>query len=194
MSSIELDALRNENQILRLKIATLENQLESLRLQQSTQDYLETHGLVNEHNFIKRLHEAVMSAERYARFVTLVLVVLPNDKNESDGKNSSLESAARLRAELRQTDLVGLSNSGRILLLLEESDPQQAIQALRRITREMVDHPHPHYALANFPNDSNRDDALLDIVLSRTTDLRARISNQTNTLVHMGEEVLSLFN
>ncbi|MBE7488177.1 MAG: hypothetical protein KJ050_07170 [Candidatus Omnitrophica bacterium] len=194
MTLNELDALRDENQTLRLRVAALENQLESIRIQRVAQDFLETHGLVDEPYFIRRLHESVLSAERYARFVTLVMVVLPGEKGENEGNNSSLESAARLRAELRQTDLVGYSNSGRIFILLEESDPQQAVQALRRVTREIMDYPHPHYALANYPNDSSRDDTLLEIVSARTSDLRARISNQTDPVVHTGEAVLSLFN
>lgn len=192
MSTNELDALRNENQLLRLKISALEDQVESLKRQRGPASFLEEYGLADEQYFTRRLHESVLSAERYARFVTVVMVVLPREAEKNNGRNHALEAAARLRTELRQTDLVAYFNSGKILILLEESDPTQAIQALRRVTQEIVEVPHPNYALASYPCDANRDDVLLDLLSTRTSGLR--VTQHEGPLVHLGDEVLPLYN
>ena len=192
MSNHELDALRNENQLLRLRISALEDQLESLRRQRNSPRFLEEYGLADEHYFTRRLREAVLSAERYARFVTLIMVVLPPETETSQGRSHALEAAARLRTELRQTDLVAFFDSGRILILLEEADPQQALQALRRVNQEIAGVPDLRYALACYPYDSNRDETLMGILSTRTTDLRATRGN--GPLVHLGDEVRPLYN
>jgi PleD family two-component response regulator len=192
MSTNELDALRNENQLLRLRISALEDQVESLSRQRGSASFLDEYGLADERYFTKRLRESVLSAERYARFVTLVMVVLPRDTEANNGRNHALEAAARLRTELRQTDLVAYFDSGKILILLEESDPTQAVQALRRVTQEIAEVPQPNYALASYPCDANRDDALMDLLMSRTTGLR--IAQYEGSLVHLGDEVMPLYN
>lgn len=192
MGTNELDALRNENQLLRLRISALEDQVESLKRQRGSTNLLDEYGLADEQYFGKRLHESVLSAERYARFVTLVMVVLPKENEAISRKNLALEAAARLRTELRQTDLVAFFDSGRILILMEESDPIQAVQALRRVTQEIAGVPQPNYALASYPSDANRDDTLMELLLARTTALR--IQACTGPVVNVGDEVMPLYN
>ncbi len=192
MTTNELDALRNENQLLRLRISALEDQVESLRHQRGSDNFLEEYGLADEKYFIKRLHESVLSAERYARFVTLVMVVLPYESEPHTRRNQTLETAARLRTELRQTDLVAYFDSGKVLILLEESDPTQAVQALRRVTQEIAEVPQPNYALASYPCDANRDEVLLNLLSARMSGLR--IAQQTGSMVNLGDEVIPLFN
>jgi GGDEF domain-containing protein len=192
MSGHESEALKNENQLLRLRIAELEDQIESLRRARSTPNFLEDFGLADERYFTRRLHEAVLSASRYARFLCVIQVDVPVPGQNAPGKNNALETAARLREELRQTDLVAYFDSGQILILLEEADPGQALQALRRVTKELVEIPQPNYALACFPNDTNKDETLLGLVSERMS------SFQTNRLpgpaVNLGEEIAVLYN
>jgi hypothetical protein len=130
--------------------------------------------------------------------VTVIMVVFPGSNSDPHVvKNKEMETAAKLRNELRQTDLVGFSDSGKVFILLEESDPQQSVLALRRVSQEIVERPEIHFALANYPNDANRDEILLEVLDHRTSDLRFRFSDtqpKQNPLVHLGEEVLSLSN
>lgn len=193
MNANELDTLRNENQLLKLRVSALEDQIDALKRQRPAATFLEDLGLADEQYFVRRLHEAVLSASRYARF----LCVVQADANQikSSGpkdSNYALETAARLREELRSTDLVAYFESGRVMVLLEEADVSQAIQALKRVSREMAAGPLPSYALACFPIDTNRDEALLEIVENRVVDLRSRAGG--SPAVHAGEEVLSLSN
>lgn len=192
MSPSELEALRNENQLLRLKISALEDQIESLKRQINTPTFLEELGLADERYFSRRLEEAVLSARRYARFVSIVLVDVSVENRAMQAKNRTLELAARFREEFRKTDLVAYQEAGKIFIMLEEADPTQAIQALRRVTREMVEVRQPNYALACFPSDSNRKEELLDLLENRSQVVRKRLDEAP--LVNTGEGVLSLAN
>jgi GGDEF domain-containing protein len=192
MSGNELEALRNENQLLRLKMAALEDQVESLKRNRGPAGILEELGLVDQSYFSRRLREAVLSASRYARFLCVIQVELPRETKGIPSKNNALETAARLREELRQTDIVAYYESGKVYLLLEEADPHQAVQALRRVSKEMVEVQKPNYALACFPNDSNREETLMELLDVRSHGLRTLPPNGPR--VHIGEEVMALFN
>lgn len=192
MSPNELEALKNENQLLRLRISALEDQAESLKRQINNPTFLEDLGLADEHYFTRRLEEAVLSARRYARFVSIVLVDLSPETRNIQSGNRTLELAARFREEFRKTDLIAYQEAGKIFILLEEADPTQAIQALRRVTREMEEVRQPNYALASFPTDSSRKEDLLHVLENRSQTVRRRLDEAP--LVNTGEGVLSLVN
>jgi len=192
--SNELETLQNENQLLRLKISELEDQLESLRRGREGEDPLEGFGLADERYFSRRLRESILAAERYARFVSVVLVGINNGKSDnSTSSQATLDAATKLRNELRETDLVAIADSGRVYLLLEEAEPHQAVLALRRVLGEMVNPFPADYCLACYPNDSNREETLLELLEHRLTEMKA-LSNEGVQRVHLGSEVLSLSN
>lgn len=190
MNAMEVEDLRQENNVLREKLASLEKRLSEQEKRDSLQETLSKLGLADETYFSRRLTEAVRSAERYARFLCVVSVEIPT---EGEGIVSPLETAARLREIFRRTDLVGLyQSSGKVVVLLEEAETDQALLALRRVQKELADLPPPRYSMACFPTDTNRDDTLLELLEDRIRQLR--LANTQGPAVHFGESIVPLNN
>lgn len=189
----EFEALQVENLMLKQRVTDLEKQVEDLRRQQDFPLSLDRLGLVDERYFNRRLKEALLSAERYDRFVSVVLVGVTGGDEQAGTGYKALEFAAKLREELRGTDIVSFTESGRVFVLLEEAETYQAFQALRRVQHEMVDIPPADYSVACYPNDSSREETLLELLDIRLKELRFSTSN-CQPRVHLGSEVLSLQN
>jgi len=191
MDKSELEALKKENRDLREKVSSLEREVERLKRDNEVLYRLERLGIADEKYFSRRLKEAVLSAERYARFLCVVLVDVPrtDDKEEED---LPLETAGRLREVFRKTDLVALYDSGKVFVLLEEAETNQGIQALRRVQEEISDIPSPKYSMACYPSDSNKDSVLLELLENRMAKIR--MVEAEGPMVHFGEQILPLRN
>jgi GGDEF domain-containing protein len=184
-----MESLKEENRLLREQLVGLEKRISDLEQKTSLKNLLDQLGLADEGYFTRRLNEAVRAAERYARFLCVVLI----DVSQSTGEGPRpLEVAARFREIFRRTDLVAYYENGRVFVLLEEAEAEQGLLALRRVQRELVDIPPPRYSMACFPNDTNRDETLLEILEERLRQLK--VANTQGPAVHFGDNIVALSN
>lgn len=153
---------------------------------------LENSGLVDEKYFSRRLSEAVLAAERYARFLCVVLVDVPETNDSEDTQEAAFKTASRLREVFRQTDIVGLFRSGEVLVLLEEAETGQGLQALRRVQEEIGNFSTPRYSMACYPSDANKEDVLIELLDERLAKLRRL--NTSLPAVNYGEDVMTFAN
>ena len=184
--------MREENERLHGRLAVLEERLGKMEKDISKAQLLQHQGLVDERYFSRRLREAVLSAERYARFLCLVLVGVPERDRDMSRENVALETAARLREALRKTDLVALYETGDVYVLLEEAEVSQGLQALKRVQEEIGDVATPLYSMACYPSDAHKEDVLLDLLTERLAKLQN--SHRPGPVVNFGESTLELSN
>jgi GGDEF domain-containing protein len=187
-----MERLRAENEALRNEIAYLKRRIAHLERRAAPPRRGAEEGLADESYFLRRLKEAVYSAERYARFLCVVMIDLPNeDRAEGDG-DRVLEAASRFAGIFRKTDLVALFDSDRVYVLLEETETSQGIEALKRVQDEIGAILAPRYSMACYPNDAQRDADLLQLLEDRIS--KVCLFNAGGPAVNLGEEVLSLLN
>ena len=192
MREIQIEHLQTENQMLRERVSALEGRIAELEQGNTALARLESCGLVDEKYFFRRLREAVLAAERYARFLCVVLVDIPEPSNGKESQEVSFETASRLREVFRQTDIVGLFRSGEVVVLLEEAETGQGLQALRRVQDEMGNCTAPRYSMACYPSDANKEDVLVELLDERLAKLRRM--NTSLPAVNYGEDILTFAN
>ncbi|MCA9409988.1 MAG: hypothetical protein KC944_02175 [Candidatus Omnitrophica bacterium] len=196
MKNQTTEDLELEVKSLRRRLIEAQREIEILRSKNGIPEELFEKGLVDEYFFFRRLREAIRSSQRYARFFCVVRVDVnqegrdPNDADAS--RNLSVDTAFHIKRALRQTDVVALMDSGQILVLFEELETSQAVQALRRIQEDMMDLPSPNYSVVCFPSDGNQEEHLLDVLNQRI--VKVNQSHLTGSVLGLGEEVLSLLN
>lgn len=183
--------LRAENEALRNEIAHLRRRIAHLERRAAPPRRGAEEGLADESYFLRRLKESVYSAERYARFLCVVMIDLPNEDRAEDG-DRALETASRFASIFRKTDLVALFDSDRVYVLLEETETSQGIEALKRVQDEIGAFLSPRYSMACYPNDAQRDGDLLQLLEDRIS--KVCLFNAGGPAVNLGEEVLSLLN
>jgi GGDEF domain-containing protein len=192
MNKSEIERLQKENQLLRERVSALEGRITELERGDSALARLENCGLVDEKYFSRRLREAVLAAERYARFLCIVLVDIPESADGKKDQESAFETASRLREVFRQTDIVGLFRTGEVLVLLEEAETGQGLQALRRVQEEIGNFSTPRYSMACFPSDASKEDLLIELLDERLAKLRRM--NTSLPAVNYGEDILTFAN
>jgi hypothetical protein len=192
MSKSEIERLQKENHLLQDKVSSLEGRIAELEQDGSVLARLEDRGLVDEKYFSRRLTEAVQAAERYARFLCVVLVDVPEGADGGKNQENAFETASRLREVFRQTDIVGLFRSGEVLVLLEEAETGQGLQALKRVQEEIGNVSAPRYSMACYPSDANKEDVLIELLDERLAKLRRL--NTSEPAVNYGEDILTFVN
>lgn len=197
MNNQTLEDLEQEVRSLRRRLIEAQREIEVLRSKNGIPEDLFNKGLVDEYFFSRKLREALRSSQRYARFFCVVRVdVIPelaaSETYSSEGRNLVVETAYHLKRALRQTDVVALTESGQILILFEELETNQAIQALRRIQEDMMDIPSPNYSVVCFPSDGNQEEHLLDLLNQRI--VKVNQTQPTGSALGLGEEILHLLN
>jgi len=196
MKNQTFEDLEEEVRSLRRRLMEAQREIEVLRAKNGIPENLYEKGLVDESFFTRRLREAIHSAQRYARFFCVVRVDVDDQMALSyakpNGTDLTVDTAHHLKNALRQTDLVGLTDRGQILVLFEELETSQAVLALRRIQEDMLDLPSPAYSVVCFPSDGNQEEHLLDLLNQRIVKIDK--SQHPGSVLGLGEEVMSLMN
>jgi hypothetical protein len=89
-------------------------------------------------NFAARAEQELKRAERYLSFVSLVLFeVVPVGYNWDEELKKRVVEVAR--SSVRETDLVGVSNTHRVAVLLVETPRRGALRASERLSAQLLD-------------------------------------------------------
>jgi diguanylate cyclase (GGDEF)-like protein len=131
--------------------------------------------LPNHRVFRERLHEEVRRAERYDRPLSLLLLDLDDFKAINDelghqaGDAILRELAARLRAALRDTDLLARYAGDEFVALLPEASPEHTCGTVQRLRQAITRQPFSVPARVEFsigaacyPADARGEDELID--------------------------------
>lgn len=89
-------------------------------------------------SFVSRAEQELKRAERYLSFVSLVLFeVVPVGYNWDEELKKRVVEVAR--SSVRETDLVGVSNTHRVAVLLVETPRRGAERASERLAGQLLD-------------------------------------------------------
>ena len=89
-------------------------------------------------SFVARAEQELKRAERYLSFVSLVLFeVVPVGYNWDEELKKRVVEVAR--SSVRETDLVGVSNTHRVAVLLVETPRRGAERASERLSAQLLD-------------------------------------------------------
>lgn len=164
----------NELGQLRTRVKELEDQVEQARVEmerlkrQYTKD-TET-GMVPRIIFLNRLNDEIRAAERYGRFLTVVVVsVYPAREGKAAKQTNDLlrDLGSRLHASIRETDIVSAFDDHEIAIILIETEERNALTVVNRLREEADEGMDVRWALASYPTDAPRDDLLLSIAKER---------------------------
>ncbi|MCX7791774.1 MAG: diguanylate cyclase [Chloroflexaceae bacterium] len=134
-TSADLDVLETlaATAAIAIQNARLFNQVQEL----ATLDALT--GVANRRHFLELAQREVERAERYHRPLSLLVVDVDHFKHINDtyghltGDQVLRSIAARLRDNLRENDLIGRFGGEEFLVLLPETEEEQALQAAERL-------------------------------------------------------------
>lgn len=128
--------LRRQNDELLAMSKRLAHQNSELERLATTDDLTK---LANRRSFLRRLDEAVASATRYRQPLCLLMLDIDHFKRINDGFGHPrgdavlVEAAARLRASVREVDLVGRLGGEEIGVLLPNTELDGALELAERI-------------------------------------------------------------
>lgn len=189
----EVKRLQQMIEELETRLADAQSEVAHLRRIQMVDE--ET-GMVHRETFLNRLHAELRAAERYGRFLTLVVLsVFPRQES---GAIHHLEAAqarkalvkrlgVRINQSIRETDTMSSLDDDLIAIMLVEAEEHNAIQVVRRLREETDETMAVRWALASYPSDAPRDDQLIAIARER---LLTAQRSQAGTIVS-GSVILS---
>jgi hypothetical protein len=129
-----------------------------------------------EFTVLNRLLEyELTSAERYRRYVSLVMIHSPVDPE-------SLKIT--MDTHVRNSDAIAHFDHS-VAVLMSETDQEDALRAVERYGNFMDDQLDPRYSVATYPVDNHTPDELLDIANRRLQE--AKKSDTENRVVYEGQ-------
>ena len=132
-------------------------------------------GLFTEAGFVKLLQAELTRSERYGRPVSLLVLSYPDDTAQQ-----MTEVAETIRVTIRDSDFVGRSESGELLLGLPDTKPEDAGAAASRIASRLASQDlwdeGARAAVVAGPEDDRDAGALMDEVRGRIRDERERLT------------------
>ena len=132
-------------------------------------------GLFTEAGFVKLLQAEITRSERYGRPVSLLALSYPADTGQS-----VTEVAETIGVTIRDSDFVGRSESGELLLGLPDTKPEDAGAAASRIASRLASQDlwdeETRAAVVAGPDESRDAAGLLDEVRGRLESQRERLA------------------